>query len=148
MLEILNAVVDGHCYSDLTYKYPGHMSHSTWLRTANRILRLYVSTEDPDENLMTQANFVVKVYGPMWFQIKMNPSCTNGTKHVMNTTERSQYLSPDLKKIVHSVIQRNAYFANLILGMLSDERRVIREFAHRRILKFFHSIICHFTIEL
>ncbi|GBP00984.1 hypothetical protein EVAR_2278_1 [Eumeta japonica] len=44
----------------------------------------------------------------------------------------------DLKCIVETVIQRNGYFAhseNLLLAMITDERKHIRELAARRILK-------------
>ncbi|GBP37966.1 hypothetical protein EVAR_84953_1 [Eumeta japonica] len=58
-------------------------------------------------------------------------------------TSLRRYLKPDisfedLKCIVDTVIQRNGYFAhseNLLLAMITDERKHIRELAARRILK-------------
>ena len=41
------------------------MSHSRWLTTANRVLRLNVSLENPDEYFLQTAEFVMKVYTSM-----------------------------------------------------------------------------------
>src|SRR6218665_810821 len=49
---------------------PGPMCHSRWLTMANRILRLYISKENPDRHLVTLINYIVKVYAPIFFEIK------------------------------------------------------------------------------
>jgi hypothetical protein len=108
------------------------------LTAANRLVRLYVSTENPSNSLKVIVTFIVKVYAPMWFTIKMNPSCKDGAKHVWKTIQRSRYLSTEFKDVIDPVIQRNAYFAhpeNLLLSMITDERKTIRELGMRRILR-------------
>uniref|UniRef100_A0A8D8THB2 Uncharacterized protein n=1 Tax=Cacopsylla melanoneura TaxID=428564 RepID=A0A8D8THB2_9HEMI len=138
LLRIMKAVSSGTCSEDLAKTKPGSMSHSRWLTTANRILRLYIATENPSANIQTLANFIMNVYGPTWFSIKLNSSCFDGPKHVMNMIQRSRYLDVSLQKIVDPVIQRNAFYAhpeNLLLSMLADESRVQREIAYRRIKK-------------
>lgn len=50
----------------------------------------------------------------------------------------TRYLPVEFRLIVDPVIQRNAYFAhpeNLLLSMLSDENKTVRELAARRILQ-------------
>jgi hypothetical protein len=114
------------------------MAHSRWITTANRILRLYVSTTNPTTQLHMLAEYVAKVYAPMWFKIKFKPSCKDGARHVFETVHRVQGLPQQVKQVVEPVIQRNAYFAhpeNLLLSMLSDQRMHIRELGLRRILK-------------
>lgn len=81
LYEITSAVINGNCHSDLANRTPGKMSHARWLTKANRILRLYISTSEPSENLKNLATFVVRVYAPIWFQIKMHPSCKDGSRH-------------------------------------------------------------------
>ncbi|KAI5751707.1 hypothetical protein M8J77_010157 [Diaphorina citri] len=52
--------------------------------------------------------------------------------------QRCGYLNESLKKIVLPVIQRNAFYAhpeNLLISMLADESKVLRELAYRRIMK-------------
>ena len=41
---------------------PGTMHHARWLTTANRLLRLYMSLEDPPNNLCKLIDYIVKVY--------------------------------------------------------------------------------------
>ena len=43
--EICQAIASGKFSKSLQAKYPGNMSHSRWLTTANRILRLYASLD-------------------------------------------------------------------------------------------------------
>lgn len=136
--EICLAIKNGYCPEALSKRDPGRLVHSRWLTTANRLLRLYISTANPTENLTTLVTFILKVYSPMWFFIKTMPSCIYGAKHVFKTIELCHYLSDDLKNIVHKVINRNGFFGhpeNIILSMLWDDRRYIRELGYRRILK-------------
>ncbi|KAK4884145.1 hypothetical protein RN001_000416 [Aquatica leii] len=52
--------------------------------------------------------------------------------------QRSRFLPQNILKIIDPVIERNAYFAhpkNLLICMLNDTKRYLRELALRRILK-------------
>ena len=125
LYEMCLAVNSGYCDPSLAARAPGKMCHSRWLTTASRILRLYVSSEDPDDNLCCLATYIVKVYAPVWFAIKKSPSCLNGPRHYHELIRRSRYLPDNLKAIVDPVIERNGYFAhpeNLVLAMIGDPR--------------------------
>ena len=141
LLNISTAVSTGSCSPDLARRNPGLMNHSRWLTTDSRLLRLYIATDNPSENLIAIVTFIQRVYAPMWFQIKLHPSCKDGARHLFLTIEKSRYLSAPLKQIVYPVIQRNVFFAhpeNIMLSMLTDERRVIlciRKLCIRRIIK-------------
>lgn len=69
---ICMVVISGVCTEQLSKKDPVRLFHSRWLTTANRILRYYVSVENPSEELLMLATYIVKVYAPMWFCIKLN----------------------------------------------------------------------------
>nr|CAI5856215.1 unnamed protein product [Callosobruchus analis] len=117
---------------------PRTLAHSRWLTCANRILRLYAATEVPSTNLKILSSFVIKVYAPTWFHIKMRPSCLEGPKHLQNMIHRSRFISRRYVAIIDPVIERNAYFAhpeNTLLCMLNDKNANLRELALRRILK-------------
>lgn len=138
LYDITTAVIKGQCSSDLAERTPGKMSHARWLTKANRILRLYISIEEPSENLKHLATYVTKVYAPVWFEIKTHPTCNDGSRSFWKLISNSRYLSPELKAVIDPVIERNAYFAhpeNLLLSMLTDRKKHIRELAARRILK-------------
>lgn len=136
--RIVSAIITGTFPDDLGHKSPGKLSHARWLTRANRLLRLYVATENPTSALVTLATFIVKVYAPSWFEITNKPSCKDGSRHLFKIIFSSRYLPDNLKGIVETVIQRNGYFAhaeNLLVAMITDERKHIRELAARRILK-------------
>ncbi|KAB0805378.1 hypothetical protein PPYR_02348 [Photinus pyralis] len=141
------AISKGTVDEKLSKRSPGKMVHSRWLTTANRILRLYVSTDEPSENLVILVTFILKVYAPMWFIIKSKPSCLQGAFNVWKMIQLSRYLPKNLKDVIDPVIFRNSYFAhpeNILLGMLGDTREHIRELAVRRILKARRSNIQQF----
>lgn len=138
LYDVMTAISTGIFSSKLANIEPGPLNHSRWLTTANRILRLYATKTDPEENIVILATYVMRVYGPMWFIIKCNPSCINGAKHLWKTISLSRYLSINLREIIDKVIQRNGYFGhpeNLLLAMLGDDREFVRDLAYRRILK-------------
>lgn len=138
LMEISQAISKGHCPPDLAKKNPGKLSHARWLTLANRVLRLYVATNEPSENLKTLVLYIMRVYAPMWFRIKLEPLCTSGAKHLFNMIYLSRYLTAELKAVVDPVIQRNGYFGhpeNILIAMLADENPTMRELAYRRVLK-------------
>src|SRR6218665_2434559 len=115
----------GQCSTDLGNRKPGPICHSRWLTTTSRIRRLYISKENPDKRLVTLVSYIVKVYATIWFEIKLKPSFTDGSRHLFLMIHYSRYLSMELKRIVDPVIQRNSYFAhleNLLIAMATDER--------------------------
>src|SRR6218665_630434 len=108
--DISNAVLTGQSSVNLSRKHPGTLNHSRWLTPANRILRLCVGSCKPSVELQTLAMYVIKVYAPMWFSIKMQSSSKDGARHLWRTIKLSRYLFDELKAIIDPVIQRNAYF--------------------------------------
>lgn len=132
LFEICKWIESGSCSPSLKSRSPGTISHARWLTTANRILRLYVSSSYPSKNLITLVTFILNVYAPMWFAIKNQSHCYFGAVHVFNCIIWTRYLPADLKSIVDKVIQKNAFFArtvNLALAMLVDENKTIRKMA-------------------
>ena len=137
LLQMCQGISNGCITPELANRTPGPVCHSRWLTLAIRILRLYVSTENPSDNLKTLTTFIMRVYAPTWFSIKSRPSCVYGTMHFFKMVQSTKYLPQNLKNIVHPVLQRNAFFAhveNVILAMMCDDRNHIRELALRRVL--------------
>ncbi|GBM03055.1 hypothetical protein AVEN_14565-1 [Araneus ventricosus] len=106
--EMLQAVSDGNCPNDLTIRKPGPVVHSRWLTTASRILRLYVSTRNPSYNLVILVTYIMNVYTPVWFSIKMKSSITEDSRHLWKIIKYSRYMQQDdLRQVVDEVLQRN-----------------------------------------
>ena len=86
LLIASNAVIFGKNKLDqdtlrfLQRSSPGTIHHSSWFTTANRLLRLYMSLEDPPNNLCKLLDYIVKVYSKSWFKIKQDWKCAQGAK--------------------------------------------------------------------
>ena len=135
LFNMCKAIEIGQCSDDLALQKPRPVVHSRWLTTANRLLRLYVATDDPSKNLVELVTYVMTVYAPLWFHIKTRSACTEGSRHFWRL-QFSRYLKAELKAIVDPVIARNGYFChseNILLAMLADERDHVRELGCRRI---------------
>lgn len=138
LLEISEAIKSGECPKDLSIRDPGPLSHSRWLTTANRALRLYISQENPTAEFQEIVIFILKSYMPMWFCIKKTKLFTDGPKLVHQCIETSRYLKDELKAVIDPVIERNGFFAHpehVMITMTQDPRKHIRELGLRRIIK-------------
>lgn len=138
LYNIVHAVSNGQCSVSLANKYPGNISHARWLNTANNILRLYIGTQKPSDELITLVTFICKSYAPTWFKIKHNNICTDGAKNLWFLAKSSRYLPQNLKNIIDPVIQRNGFFGhpeNILIAMLNDKKKSNHEFAVKQIEK-------------
>lgn len=136
LYDIFHAVRSGVCSTSLANRNPGPINHARWLTTANRILRLYVGTKNPSNNLNILTVFVMKVYAPAWFSIKRNHSCIHGAQNFFQILHSSRYLEKELLSIIDPILQRNAFFAhpeNLLLSMIFDEKKDTRQEAFQHI---------------
>ncbi|GBO20666.1 hypothetical protein AVEN_38548-1, partial [Araneus ventricosus] len=90
VLDISYAVKSGSSPEDLSVHEPGPLSHSRWLTTANRILRLYLSIENPTDEHKILVSFIPKSYMPVWVHIKKGhfqnfPDFSMAEYHYLNT---------------------------------------------------------------
>ncbi|GBO43696.1 hypothetical protein AVEN_55488-1 [Araneus ventricosus] len=71
LYDICLAISRGEYYFDLALRKPGPVACSRWITIAGRILRLYVVTEKPSDNLIILATYIMKdlfvcnLYGSM-----------------------------------------------------------------------------------
>lgn len=139
LYDMAKAISDGSISNDLANIKPGPIVHSRWLTKASRLLRLYVATSDPSNNLKVLVVYIMKVYVPMYFNIKYYSSVVYGSALFGKFIRWSQYLEPRLRIIVNNVVQNNAYYAhseNILLAMLFDDRKEIRNCAIQKILHY------------
>jgi len=130
------AIEVGDVTETLANKQPGPLIHSRWLTTSNRILRLYVSSTSPSVELLLLSDYILRVYAPVWFCIKLHPQCYMAARHLWHLIQLTCFLSDSDRLVVDKCIQRNAFFGhpeNILLSMLVDQRKEIRELPARRI---------------
>ena len=136
LFNMIKAIEAGEVTETLAKKEPGTLIHSRWLTAANRILRLYVSSTSPSAELILLTDYVLQVYAPVWFHIKLQPQCYMGARHLWRMIQLSRFLPETERVVVDKCVQRNAFFShpeNILLSMLTDDREEIRELAARRI---------------
>ena len=128
--EILTCVRSGEVTNYVRNRSPGALNHSRWLTLANRILRTYMSTESPSNNLEILSNYVAKVYGPVWFSIKQKPSIMNASSHFLQLIRRGRFLPDELKHVFDACLSRNCFSIhseNVILNLLCDSSLDVRK---------------------
>lgn len=129
LLEICLAISKGCVPQSLAEKMIGPICKVRWVTTASRILRLYVSEEDPSEVLQTIVQYIMTVYAPTIFRIKLQSSIVYGPVHLAKMIELSRCLPSVALGIVNESIARNAFFAHfehIVLAMLNDDGQSIR----------------------
>ena len=89
--QIYGVITTGNCPPGFANKTIGPVVHSRWLTTAARILRMYISTATPSQNLCGLTRFIINVYIPVWFSIKTKPSCIHGSQHFYMMIKKSRY---------------------------------------------------------
>lgn len=117
---------------------PGSLHHARWLTCANRVLRLYMSTEAPSQNMLNIVSFIVQVYAPSWFNIRRNPLCSDGARNFFYMLRKSRSISDSLVlESTRKVLRRNCYFAhpeNILLAALTDADYAIRKDAAKKVI--------------
>jgi len=72
----------------------------------------------------------MKVYIPMYFNIKFTNSVVYGSKLLYNFVQSTKFFPLDLREIANKTIKNNAFFAHTesnLLAMIFDERKSVRE---------------------
>jgi hypothetical protein len=67
LYEMCLSIKHGHVSTSLASKSTGARNHSGWLSTANRILRLFVSTQTPHKTLEDLVNIIMQIYATGYY---------------------------------------------------------------------------------
>lgn len=138
LYRMVRAINDGVCDAKLAGLKPGPVSTARWLTTACRILRLYISKENPSQALRKLVQFIVKIYAPFWFLVKSQPQAIHGSRNVFQYITWLRDMPNDVQKIVQASIKNNAYFfhpENILLSMVTDPINLNRIRAYNKILE-------------
>ena len=86
------------------------------MTSANRILRLWVSKHQLKgkdlKNLTLLVEFIIGVYYPCWFNIKVKHSWIEGPRHVLFQLECLRSQNRQVIDIVEPTVSRSAWFAH------------------------------------
>ena len=104
----------------------------------SRVLRVYVATAQPSNQLQRIANMVVKFSVPMWFEIIRHLYMTDGLHNTFVRLQLLKHINNTEINIVKKVVQRNAFFAHpdqLLLSKCTDRDEAVRREAVNKVRK-------------
>ena len=132
------AIIVGKKDDDLAAIEPGPLCVSRWNTLWSRVLKIYVATAQPSNQLQRIANMVVKFSVPMWFQIKRHSYTTDGSHNTFVCLQLLKHLKNVEINIVKEAVQRNVFFAHpdqLLFSMCTDRDEAVRREAVNKIRK-------------
>ena len=140
--KLVKAVRSGHLSRDIALRKPGAIVHSRWLTFAETMCYLWMSDHGLEEDLYNRleliVTFVVSVYFPMWFNIKVKHSWLEGPRHVLTQLSLIQLQSCEVQDIVIPYARSSAWFSHseaVLQTMLCSNQREDRVFAVEKILE-------------
>ena len=99
------AVMSGICPQSLASATLGPVSHSRWLTLAVRILVYYMSLAVPPYPIKRLANFIVNIYVPQWFNLRLHWRATDAPRILFNGLRAMLKLPVDEQEVVLPVFQ-------------------------------------------
>ena len=142
LYQITCAIKTGQFPTELKERKIGPHSHARWLNLANRLCRIWCCENPLDEEGMGKLKliiqFIVGVYSPMWFSIKVNNSWIEGPHHILKQLSLVRDLHQSVQDKVMKYVRSsawNAHSESLLQTMLASDDQAEREFAVQQILK-------------
>jgi hypothetical protein len=137
-----SAVRTGTLTRDVALCKPGPIVHSRWLTTAETFLTMYQSNHRLEGELLERleviVTYIVSVYCPMWFLIKVKHSWLEGPRHILTELSLFRLQSPEVQTILLPTLRRsawNSHSESVLQTMLCSKDRQEREFAISTILR-------------
>ena len=142
LYQITRGIQSGHFPTSLRERHIGPHHHARWLNLASRLCRIWCSEHGLENdvlgNLKSIAQFVVGVYVPMWFQIKVNKHWIEGPNHILKQLSLVRDLDQNIQNLVMPHVKStawNAHSEHVLQTMLASADREDRKFAVGQILK-------------
>lgn len=138
LFDMVMAIQNG-IVPDKLAKKRGHKVHKArWLNTASTILRIYVSYSDPPQQLKQMVEYIMKVYAPFWFAVKLNPLAIHGSRYIFKFIKWTREMSKDVQDVARETLKQNGFFChpeNILLAMITDEDAAVREEGYKKIFE-------------
>ena len=141
LYNITCAIRDGHIDVNLKRKKMGPHNHARWLNLASRLCRIWCSNHRLSTmntlKLKKIVQFVVAVYVPMWFEIKVKNKLIDGPSHILTQLRLLRKLDDTIRDIVVPYIKSSAWNAHpeaILQAMLCSDDITARDFAVYRIM--------------
>ena len=142
LYQITQGIKSGIFPDFLRERQIGPHSNARWLNLASRLCRIWCSEHGLEgaehNNLKMLVQFIVGVYVPMWFEIKVKKSWLEGPRHVLKQLFLVRDLDEDIQKHVIPYMKSsawNAHSEHILQTMLAGEGIEEQDFAIQQILR-------------
>ena len=140
--NMVKAIRSGTVSSQLASLEIGPVNHARWLTTANRFLRLWISENNFEEEDMRKlkliVQFIVGVYYPMWFSVKVKHSWIEAPRHVLEQVMLVREQEHNVQEIVWPFVASSSWFAhseNILQTLVCSDSEEERQFGVKKILE-------------
>ena len=140
--KLVKAIRSGHLPRDIAMRKPGAIVHSRWLTFAENLCFMWMSDHGLEGELYKRlemiVTFVVSVYFPMWFNIKVKHSWLEGPRHILTQLSLIHLQSIKVQRIVMPYARSTAWFSHseaVLQTMLCSSEQEDRVWAVEKILQ-------------
>ena len=139
--RIVKAVRKGEMDEELAALTVGKTGHSRWLTTANLFCDWWCRRHGLQGELLARlreiVDFIVNVYYPCWFRIKLHHSWIDGPSNILFELRCLKSQSKVVQLTVMPTVRSSAWFSHsesVLLSMLCSQEKQERVFAVNKIL--------------
>ena len=139
--KIHEAIRTGNMSARLALLEIGPVNHSRWLTTATRFLRIWCSKHGLRgknlENLKDIVDYIMKVYIPNWFNMKIKHNWIQGPYHVLFQLQTFREIKLENQTTLKEHIQRSAWYShseNILQSMLCSDQEEERWWGVNKII--------------
>ena len=104
------------------------MNLARWITSISRICRVYVSknnlTKDQQEILDLMVCYIMRVYIPVWFQLKKTPVWYEAPRIYLDLVKRVSTQDKRVRDIVQPVLQNGAYCLHEVRNQFRDAFKI------------------------
>ena len=108
----------------------GQLYHAAWLALAIRLVAVYTREESPSGNLIKLVHYKIKLYAPLWFEIKFSSKLHEFRGILFWNLSRIDRLSFDnVKTIAKQKFEGNFFCLlpeNFLHALIKDEDPIVR----------------------
>ena len=133
LYRICSAFQQGSTTDKVFSEKIGPLFLSRWMTLATRTIKVSASQKTPSPELQALVKYILYVYAPLWFDIRLSPYISEGPKHFYRLIQRTRDLfsdSPNLLQVTQKCLQRNGFMAhneNITIAMLNDDDPDVKE---------------------
>ena len=88
----------------------GPLCHSTWITLATRLLCLYTRKQNPSQKPTDIVKYIVQIYAPTWFPIKVSSKVADSPKILFTTI--AFHDNDDIRQVAQKNIKGNAFLSS------------------------------------